>query len=93
MPLRRFVVLWVAVAALLVAPIRGGAESDDEFEARLSAELTRRSREAAELFTQANAARARNDHATAARLYGQVAELVSTFAPAVRRQCGEMLEP
>ena len=62
-----------------------------DIDRRLTAELEHSDPEAARLFTQANEARDRADHATACLLYGQVYDRVPSFAHALRRQCNEEL--
>ena len=57
-----------------------------DLDRRLTAELEQSDPEAARLFTQANEARDRADHATAYLLYGQVYDRVPSFAHALRRQ-------
>ncbi len=61
------------------------------FEAAVLAELEGQSPEAAKLFEQANAARAKNDHAVASALYAQAASLVPASPHPLRRQAMEEL--
>jgi Zn-dependent protease with chaperone function len=64
--------------------------SKDAFEQKLEAELTALDAGALALFQQANAARAREDHRTAEKLYGEVFARVPAFIAAERRRCGEL---
>lgn len=68
------------------------AEDLQNFEKRITAELEAKSPEAAAIFRQANEARSRQDHATAAGLYARVYEMVPSFVHALRRRCHEELE-
>jgi Zn-dependent protease with chaperone function len=83
----------VAGATLLPAPpaLAAARRTRDGFDQQITAQLQVESPEAARLFTEANAARERDDHATAARLYGLVHQMAPRFVHAVRRQAGEEL--
>src|SRR5262245_4310823 len=74
-------VLW---AGSLGARLQDG----DEFTRRITEELSAQDPEAAALFTQANAVRAREDAAEAERLYRAVLERVPDFVHATRRLSG-----
>jgi Zn-dependent protease with chaperone function len=69
---------------------RAWAEEPDKFEQSITEELRAANPAAVGLFEQANEARQREDHATAARLYGEVFAQVPSFIHAERRQCMEL---
>src|SRR5262245_25005562 len=84
---------WLAfILVLAVLGVAIAAESPEEFERRLDAELRGQNAQAADVFAQANAAREKDDHARAAELYGRVYEMAPQFVAALRRQCGEVAE-
>jgi Zn-dependent protease with chaperone function len=91
----RFRAVIVAVTTLLLAPseprAQAAAAASEEFQKAITAELEAIDPEAARLFTQANDARAREDHATAVSLYARVYDRVPSFVHALRRQCSEEL--
>ena len=74
------------------SPGRTAAGQLEDLDRRLTDELQAIDPEAARLFAQANEARAREDHAAAASLYGQVLERAPSFVHALRRQCHEEME-
>lgn len=78
------------VFLLLLASIPAGAETQEEFDRKIIAELKARDPAAAELFIKANAARARGDHAAATVLYRQVRAAQPGFTHATRRLAGEL---
>lgn len=83
-----------ALIAVLLFPGEPRAQASaasKDFEARITAELEASSPEAARLFRQANEAREKGDHATAAGLYAEVYDRVPSFVHALRRQCNEEL--
>ena len=84
---RRLVPLLLSLLVVLPA----GAETRDEFDRRITAELRARDAGAADLFAQANAARERGDHAAAIELYSRVRAKHPAFTHATRRLCGEKL--
>ena len=63
-------------------------ESSEDFDRRISAELSARDPEAGRLFAEANAARERGDLPAAVALYEQVFARAPGFDHARRRQCG-----
>jgi len=77
------VLLWVSGAA-------SATDRKDAFDQKIEAELTALDPGALALFQQANAARDREDHRTAERLYGEVFARVPAFLHAERRRCGEL---
>jgi Zn-dependent protease with chaperone function len=83
----------VAGTTLLLASPAGATASRarDAFDQQIAAQLQVESAEAARLFAEANAARERDDHANASRLYGLVYKMVPRFVHALRRQAGEEL--
>jgi Zn-dependent protease with chaperone function len=81
--------LCASMAAVL--PVAAAPRNLDDFEKRIVAELAAQRAEAVDVFVQANAAREKGDHATAARLYGVVHEMAPDFVHALRRQAGEVL--
>lgn len=89
---RSAALLGAALLGLLATPSPSpGLPSLDAFDRRLTEELARRSPRAALAWSEANLARARDEHEKAARLYAQVASLVPGFSHAVRREAGEQL--
>ncbi|HWZ88416.1 MAG TPA: hypothetical protein VNW92_06185, partial [Polyangiaceae bacterium] len=88
----RKIVGW-ALGGLVLIALSGLALADgskDAFEQKLEAELTALDPSAVALFQQANAARDREDHRTAERLYGELFARVPAFIHAERRRCGEL---
>ena len=79
--------LWVALACEAALSPRA-ATADDDFEARINAELLSQSSEASALFKRANEARERRDLTTARDLYAEVRRIRPAFFHATRRQCG-----
>jgi Zn-dependent protease with chaperone function len=69
---------------------RAWADEPDKYERAITEELRAANPAAVALFEQANEARQREDHATAARLYGEVFAEVPSFIHAERRQCMEL---
>jgi Zn-dependent protease with chaperone function len=82
---------WALGAVLFLvsgaALAQGGREA---FEQKLVVELTALDPGAVPLLQQANAARARDDHRTAERLYGELFARVPAFIHAERRRCVEL---
>ena len=87
----RLVLVAAAVAAAPVGSLRWAeaAEPVEEFDRRITAELEAIDPEAARLFREANAERAKERHAEASSLYARVYERVPSFVHALRRQCTE----
>ena len=85
----------VILPAVVVAALLGNArpavaaESMQEFDRRITAELEAIDTEAARLFKEANAEREKGRHAEAASLYSQVFARAPSFVHALRRECGE----
>jgi Zn-dependent protease with chaperone function len=84
-----FSTLALLVVALVAATTRAAAP--DAYEQRITEELRAQDPSAADLFVQANDARERNDHGSAARLYGEVFARAPRFTHAERRQCHELI--
>ena len=85
--LRQAVIAAFCVAAAATA----AAETDAEFDRRITAELRAQDAAAADLFERANAARDRGDRTAAIALYEQVRAKRPAFTHATRRLCREML--
>jgi Zn-dependent protease with chaperone function len=89
---RSAALLGAAIAVLLASPSpSAGLPAHEAFDRRITDELTRLNPEAALVWTEANLARARDEHEKAARLYAKVAAMAPGFSHAVRRQAGEEL--
>jgi Zn-dependent protease with chaperone function len=84
-------IVFLCYAAGAIAAGSSLENSRRDFDARLVAQLTARSPEAAAVFQKANANREQGDHVTARNLYARVHELVPGFSPALRRQGMEAL--
>jgi len=81
------VAMLLPLAPSLAASRPGTIEANsEEFDKRILSELQRMNPQAAELFTQAAAARERGDDKGAAELYGRVFAMAPTFVHALRRQ-------
>src|SRR5262245_57313305 len=76
---------------VLLTAAPGRAAPVEEFDRKITADLRAQDPAAADLFGQANEARAREDHVLAARLYGEVFARAPKFTHAERRQCGELV--
>jgi Zn-dependent protease with chaperone function len=87
----RSVVPAVFSSILLAASLAAAPRDRAEFDRQLLQQLAAQSPEAAALFAQANAARERDDQATASQLYGRVRVMVPGFVAATRRQAGAEL--
>jgi Zn-dependent protease with chaperone function len=83
--------LLVAFAGPTGGPPPAGSESVSEFTIRVTAELRAKNPEAADLFTQANEARDREELAEAERLYREVLDREPAFFHATRRLSGVVL--
>lgn len=90
--------LWAVVLSILPwtgLPAASGSgvvpQLLDEFDAKIHAELRAKSAAAESVLSEADDARNRGDHRTAARLYAKVFEIEPTFVHALRRQGHEEL--
>jgi len=72
---------WLAIAR---------AEPSEDFERKLETELREKDPSLVEVFSRANEARTKEDHATAEKLYAEVFEKAPSFVHAERRRCGEL---
>jgi len=81
----------LAGALLSILSLSLFAESLTEFDRNATAEIAQRDPEAARIFTEANAAREKNEHERAAKLYQQVIDRVPDSPHAIRRLGGERL--
>jgi hypothetical protein len=83
------------VAALLTLTVAVAAHAADPtmeaFERGITEELRAIDADAVPLLVEANAARERNDHATSARLFGELFARAPTFIHAERRLCFELV--
>jgi len=81
--------IWATAICLLVSG--ASAKPNDEFEQQITRELSAIDASLVDAFARANAARAKDDHALAERLYAEVFEKAPSFYHAERRRCGELL--
>jgi Zn-dependent protease with chaperone function/Flp pilus assembly protein TadD len=75
-----------AAFALLALASPAAGETDAEVDDRLTAELSARNPDAAEVFAQGNAARLAEKHEEAAALFGRVTRMAPDFSHAWRRE-------
>jgi hypothetical protein len=81
----------VCLVSMAAAGHSVAAESGDDFERNIIAELKTQNPAAITVFNEANAARSKGDHRLAAELYRQVYQSAPRFVHALRRQCGEII--
>src|ERR1700753_2619498 len=81
-----------AIAIFLWCGTALAGPADDAFEKKIEAELGAIDPGAVEVFQRANAAREREDHDAAEKLYAEVSARAPSFIHAERRRCGQLAD-